>query len=109
MTYYLRLSTYYSLCVATKYIVFSGQAQQKSSFDGRGRVAGGGGALLLTLLDARIDIIYHAANQRISKQGGSSAHSGKDPTICPVCGKGHMKTYKEIARNPVPFEGCEAA
>ncbi len=35
--------------------------------------------------------------------------TGKDPTICPVCGKGHMKTYKEIARNPVPFEGCEAA
>ena len=53
----------------------------------------------------------------IAEQAPESRHwydimkqlTGKDPTICPVCGKGHMKTYKEIARNPVPFEGCEAA
>jgi hypothetical protein len=63
LTYNLRLSTYYSLCVATKYIVFSGQAQQKSSFDGRGRVAGRRCTFMLTLPDARIDIIEYAANR----------------------------------------------
>jgi hypothetical protein len=35
--------------------------------------------------------------------------TGKDPTICPVCGKGHMKTYREIARSLVPLERWEAA
>jgi len=35
--------------------------------------------------------------------------TGKDPTICPVCGKGHMRTYREIARSPVPLERWEAA
>lgn len=28
--------------------------------------------------------------------------TGKDPTICPVCNKGHMKLYKEIPATSPP-------
>jgi hypothetical protein len=29
--------------------------------------------------------------------------TGKDPTICPVCNTGHMKTYREIPRSSPPW------
>jgi hypothetical protein len=35
--------------------------------------------------------------------------TGKDPTICPVCNKGHMKTYSDILRSTPPLEHNVAA
>jgi hypothetical protein len=35
--------------------------------------------------------------------------TGKDPTICPVCNQGHMKTYREIPRSSPPFAHDVAA
>ena len=35
--------------------------------------------------------------------------TGKDPTICPVCNQGHMKTYREIPRSSPPLAHNVAA
>jgi Putative transposase/Transposase zinc-binding domain len=35
--------------------------------------------------------------------------TGKDPTICPVCNQGHMKTYREIPRSSPPMTHDVAA
>lgn len=35
--------------------------------------------------------------------------TGKDPTLCPVCANGHMKTYREIPRGFLPLENAMAA
>lgn len=35
--------------------------------------------------------------------------TGKDPTICPVCNQGHMKTYREIPRSAPPLAHEAAA
>src|SRR5271157_745182 len=35
--------------------------------------------------------------------------TGNDPTICPVCKKGHMNTYKEIPATSPPLMAAKTA
>jgi len=35
--------------------------------------------------------------------------TGKDPTVCPVCNKGHMNTYKEIPATSPPLMAAKTA